>query len=370
MAVLPWLFPQPVALGGFLLVHVIWFATCERAFPPPEPVPPGWTETKVIATIDQTADIRTFRIRRPKGFDFKPGQFLPVRIPVDGKPLIRCYSICSAPASKSILEISVKRQGVVSGEIHRSLRRGTPLLVRRPGGPFVYPEDDTRPIVLLGGGVGVTPLLSMMRHAVTAEPQRRVAFVLSVRSPEEIPFREELLEFPERHRQTTVIIAVTRGTAGRGFHSGRVDGEVIRRVAGDPKKPVYLICGPEPMIEGMKKLLASLGVPEKQVRSEAFEAAVASATAPLGSKTPVKLVLAKTRQTVRIPPGQSILEAAEGAGAEIPFACRAGVCQTCRTKLVSGEVDSEAPALTGRDRDAGYIYPCAAWAKVDCVIEA
>ena len=368
-AAFPWLFPQPAALGLFLFGHLVWFVACERAYPPPPPIPPGWTETKVLAVIDQTEDIRTFRLRRPTGFDYKPGQFLTVQIPVGGKPLIRCYSICTAPSTREFLEISVKRQGVVSGALHRMVGTGSELLVRRPAGPFVYPADDPRPLVLLAGGVGITPLISMLRHAVASEPKRKVTLVLSVREPKDIPFRDELLTVSSRHPQARVVVAVTRGGTGPGFHAGRVDGELIRHLTGEPADAVYCICGPQPMIEGMKSLLASLGVPPGRVRAEAFEAAVASATT-LGAREPVDLVLAKTGRRVKVPPGKTILEAAESAGAEIPFSCRAGVCQTCRTRLVAGEVDSEAPALDQQDRDAGYIYPCAAWAKVSCVIDA
>jgi ferredoxin-NADP reductase len=371
LAVLPWLFPTPGALAALLIAHLLWFAACERLFPPPAPLPPGWTETKVLKVLDQTEEIRTFRFRRPKGFDFKPGQFLTVQIPVDGKPMIRCYSICSAPETRHVLEISVKRQGVVSGALHATLRKGSVVRVRRPAGPFVYPAGDPRPLVLLAGGVGITPLISMLRHAVVAEPARRVTLVLSVRTGNDIPFREELATFSQNHSQARVVLALTRGEErGPEIHRGRVDAELIRRLTGDPASAVYCICGPGPMIDGMKELLASLGVPKEQVRAEAFEAAVASASASAGATVPVDLVLARTGSTIKVPPGRSLLEAAEAAGAEIPFSCRAGVCQSCRTRLISGEVDCEAPALDDTDRDGGYIYPCVAWAKTNCTIEA
>jgi hypothetical protein len=138
----PWIFPTVEGLAGLFIAQLLWFAACERAFPPPGPLPPGWEETKVLETIDQTGDIRTFRLRRPKNFDFKPGQFLPIQVRIDGKPAIRCYSICSAPATESVIEISVKRQGLVSGALHQTLKSGSALIVRKPAGPFVYPEGD------------------------------------------------------------------------------------------------------------------------------------------------------------------------------------------------------------------------------------
>jgi len=370
LVALPWVFPAPAALAAFLAGHLLWFAACERFFPPPDPVPPGYTEAEVLGVADQTGDIRTFRLRRPKGFDFKPGQFLTVQIRVDGNAMIRCYSICSAPEARDVLEISVKRQGVVSTALHKTLMKGSILLVRPPGGPFVYPANDGRPLVLLAGGVGITPLISMLRHAVVADPGRDVALVLSVKALEDVPFRAELAEIAAKHPRARVVFAVTRGAAGPGMHAGRVDAGLIAQITQGPTKAVYCICGPLPMIDGMKRLLASLGVPEEQVRAEAFQAAVDAATGGAGATEPVNLRLEKTGRTVRVPPGRSILEAAESAGAEIPFSCRSGVCRSCRTRLLSGDVDCEAPALDRQDRDGGYIYPCVAWAKKDCKIEA
>jgi len=370
LVALPWVFPAPAALAAFLAGHLLWFAVCERAFPPPDPVPPGYTEVKVLGVADQTDDIRTFRLERPRGFDFKPGQFLTVQVRLGGKPMVRCYSICSPPESKNFLEISVKRQGAVSGALHATLRRGSTLLVRRPAGPFVYPEGDGRPLVLLAGGVGITPLISMLRHAVVADPGRDVTLVLSVKTPEDVPFRAELAEIAARHPHARVVFAVTRGAAGPGMHAGRVDVDLLLRITGGPGRAVYCICGPLPMIDGMKRLLASLGVPDEQVHAEAFQSAVDSAASAGGAKVPVNLRLERTGRTVRVPPGRSILEAAEAAGAEIPTSCRAGVCQSCRTRLLAGEAECEAPALDAQDRDNGYIYPCVAWAKNDCTIDA
>ncbi len=371
LGALPWLFPTPDGLAGLFIAQGLWFLACERAFPPPPPVPAGWEETKVLEIVDQTEDIRTFRMRRPKNFDYKPGQFLTIQIRIEGKPAIRCYSICSAPATQNVIDISVKRQGLVSGALHQTIKSGSALIVRKPAGPFVYPEGTDLPIVLLGGGVGITPLLSMLRHAVVAEPKRRVTLVFSVKTERDIPFREELLSFEPNHPQTKVVFAVTRGGEMPGIHKGRVDADLLRRLTdGDPTRAVYCICGPTPMIDGMKELLAGLGVPREQVLAEEFQAAVAAASAPAGAMVPVTLVLKKTGGSVRIPPGRTLLEAAEAGGAEIPFACRSGVCKSCRTKLVSGEVDCDAPALDDKDRAEGFTYPCVAWARTNCEMDA
>ena len=171
-----------------LSVHVVWYVAIGFAIPAPVrstartavkpaervsgqggsvqtpqvavPKPPKEVKTPVLAVADETPDIKTFRMARPEGWDFTAGQFLTVCIQADGKSVKRAYSISSAPHASGYFEISVKRQGLVSGMLHATVRPGTVLTIRRPAGQFVYPIGDERPIVLLAGGVGITPLMS------------------------------------------------------------------------------------------------------------------------------------------------------------------------------------------------------------------
>jgi ferredoxin-NADP reductase len=154
--------------------------------------PAEWVKTPVVAVFDETPDVRTFRMARPEGFEFKAGQFLTIRVRADGKEHVRCYSISSPPDARGHLEITVKRIGLVSGALHATVRPGSMLSVRPPGGAFVYPTGEDRPLVLIAGGVGITPLMSMLRHAIDAEPWRPVTLFYSVRTVEDIAFRDEL----------------------------------------------------------------------------------------------------------------------------------------------------------------------------------
>lgn len=400
-----WVFPSfrdlAIAAGG----HLVWFIvsgfasgtkaprattpTMRTGAPPPAasaPAPrsaPAFSSAAVLAVFDETPEIRTFRLARPDGFEFRPGQFLTVRVQIDGKAVTRCYSISSAPSARGYLEISVRRQGAVSQMLHATLRPGSTLTVRGPGGAFVYPEADERPLVLVAGGVGCTPMISMLRHAIACDPSRPVVYLFSGKTEADIAFRHELALIARRHPQVRIVVALTRATGSPQFYAGRIDEKLLRQVVPDPVQSLFYVCGPAGMIDGTKAILRSIGVPAAQVRHEAFEAAVASARAdapapaapPRGAPTAAagpggaRIRLAASGRVITLGPGQTLLEAAEAASIEIPSSCRAGVCGTCRTRLVSGEVDCEADAMSAEDREQGYVYACVAWAKGDCVLD-
>jgi ferredoxin len=172
-----------------------------------------------------------------------------------------------------------------------------------------------------------------------------------------------------------------------GHFTGHINGALIRKFVPEIASPIFMICGPGRMMDAMKALLGSLGVPPPQVRFEAFEAAIAMAKDEPGAApktTPVlrhpaagasstagpSLTLRQTGVTVPVPRDQSLLEAAEVAGAPIPSSCRAGVCMTCRTRLLEGDVSCDSDSLDEEDRASGYILPCVSWAKGDCVLDA
>lgn len=372
-AATPWFFPAPGVILAVLAADVLWYFTIGRLLSvgAPKPVARRATPTttlRVLGVRRETDEIRTFRLERPTGFDFAPGQYLTVVVPVEGRLVSRCYSICSSPDELRHLEISVRKQGLVSAALHASIRSGGAIAARKPAGKFVYPTDSRRPIVLLGGGVGVTPLLAMLRHAAASDPGREVTLLLSVRMGTQIPFKAELEELGTKPG-LRVVVTATRGEAVPPVRSGRLDLDFVRREVRDPTACVFCMCGPGEMIDGFKTGLPAMGVPAAQVRAEAFEAAKhGPGTHAAGG--PFTLELTASGKSVTVPPGATLLEAAEAAGVDIPSSCRAGVCQTCRTKVVSGDVDCPADCRDDADRREGWIYPCVAWPKSNCVLDA
>jgi ferredoxin-NADP reductase len=338
--------------------------------------------TPVLAVIEEATGIITFRLARPGGFDFTAGQFVPVRVSIDGKPHVRCYSISSSPDVRAYLEISVRRQGLVSTTLHATLRSGSHLAIGRPAGRFVYPHGDDRPLALLAGGIGITPLLSMLRHAISSDPTRPISLLYSARSLEAVAFMSELKVIAERHPQVRVGLTLTDGTAQAPWRSGRIDAAMLRQYVKHPSHTVFCVCGPAAMMAAMDEMLRAEGVPAAQIRSEQFETAVAAALvnaqsgahasdAPRvsGGTNGCSVTFSITGRSTTALSSQTLLEAAEAIGIDIPSSCRSGVCQACRTRLTEGDADCQSSVLDPADRDAGFVLPCVTWAKTDCVLE-
>jgi ferredoxin-NADP reductase len=226
--------------------------------------------------------------------------------------------------------------------------------------------------------------MSMLRHAISREPSRSVTLIYSVRTEADIAFRDELRGIARRNPRVRVVVAVTRGGENPEYFPGRIDENLLRSVAAAPLESLYFVCGPKPMIDSMKQMLSRAGIAEARVHAEAFEAAVAwaSKTAASSGSAARRLVsggpargesfrmrLARSARAIDVAPGQTLLEAAEQAGANIEFSCRSGVCGTCRTRLVRGDVEDEG-ALDRSERDEGWILPCVATARGDCELDA
>ena len=394
-AATPWLWTASVALIGAATAHIVWFVICEllapRAVPPARrpntaeparrsaPAASGFVSTSVLAVLEEANDIKTFRLARPSGFSFTAGQFLAVRVSVDGKPHVRCYSISSSPEAQGCLEISVRRQGLVSSTLHATLRSGSVVAIGQPAGQFVYPSGDDRPLALLAGGIGITPLLSMLRHAVLADPTRPISLLYSARTLGDAAFVRELSLIAERHPQVRIGLTFSGGTAPSPWRAGHIDAAMLRQYVPHPAHTIFCVCGPTAMMAAMDQLLRAEGVAVDQIRSERFETAAAAtlvntavpaAPASDSARDEYQVTFASSGRTGRAASSQTLLDIAELEGVAIASSCRSGVCLTCRTRLREGDADCRSSMLDADDRAAGFVLPCVTWATTDCVLEA
>jgi ferredoxin-NADP reductase len=415
LAATPWLWATPLALVAAAVAHVAWFVACEWLAPPAArptapsaarahraaagpatshastgSVPtargatapaPGFAATPVITILEETDEIKTFRLARPDGLTFTAGQFVAVRVSVGGKPHVRCYSISSSPDARGYLEISVRRQGLVSTTLHTTLRSGSVLAISQPAGQFVYPAGDDRPLALLAGGIGITPLLAMLRHAVLTDPTRPISLLYSARRLQDAAFVRELSLIAERYPHVRIGLTFSGGNAPPPWRAGHIDAAMLRQYVSHPAHTIFCICGPTSMMAAMDQLLRNEDVPSDQIRSERFETAVAATLVNTATPTALapgrasgrdeyQVTFASSGRAGRAGAAQTLLEIAEREGVAIASSCRSGVCLTCRTRLADGDADCRSSMLDPDDRAAGFILPCVAWATTDCVLEA
>ena len=362
---------------------------------------------RVAAIFPEAPDVRTSRLADPEGgdipFAFMPGQFLTLSAEVEGERARRSYTIASSPTRRSHVEITVKReeQGLISRHLHDRVAVGDPLEVSAPSGVFTFTGAEADSIVLIAGGVGITPMMSITRYLTDSSFPGDIYLLVGARTTRDFIFREELEYLQKRHAKLHLAAAMERaaGTSWMG-HQGRISKEFIARAVPEIARRRVHLCGPPPMMEAAKAALAELGVPKDQVKAEAFGPALgvapgpraplpppAQAPVPAGASPPAaaptaavpavpriataEVRFAKSGKTGALTPDQSVLEAAEAIGVPIDYSCRVGICGTCRVPLLKGEVTMEVEeGLPPEEKARGIVLACQAKSIGDLVVDA
>ncbi len=321
----------------------------------------SWRPMTVTAIVDESAAIRSFHLQPGDGAGLLPhnaGQHIPIRLKLPGeeKSIIRTYTLSVAP-SDGVYRISVKRDGRVSQLLHDTVVVGDVIEARAPAGDFKIDARSIRPAVLLAGGVGITPMLAMLRHIVyeglRKQRVRPVTLFYAARSKADRPFDKEIAELVGATKGVVRLVRVLGDTTdaeeGRDFDAaGRIDMAMLTRFLPFNDYDFYL-CGPPQFTQGLYDGLRALNIADDRIQAEAFgpsslirtgqpaPAALSSAAKP--SEKPVPVVFTNSLKEARWTPGSgTLLELAEARGLEPEFSCREGNCGTCRTKLVKGAV--------------------------------
>jgi ferredoxin-NADP reductase/DMSO/TMAO reductase YedYZ heme-binding membrane subunit len=350
-----------------------------------------WSGELTIARIfDETHDVKTFRLVSPDGgplpFTHVAGQYLNLALTFGGKRVNRSYTIASPPTRSAYCEISVKRtpDGYGSRHLHETWREGARVRVSAPAGKFVFAGSEAGRVVLIAGGIGITPMMAVVRSLTDLGWQGEIDLLFSVKVVRDFVFREELAYLQSRFPNLRVRVLVSRDpeTPWDGPR-GQITRDVIAGFVPDLNRGPVLLCGPDSMMTAMRAILVGMGVPDAEVLQEAFvspsavEPAPAATAAPLGSEEPLvdgasaSILFTRARRTAELPPDQTVLEAAEGAGVDIPFECRSGICGQCKTHLVTGRVVMDVQdALSAADVAKGFILACQARAVRNVEVEA
>ena len=388
--------PLTFAVGLGLLLGYRFLASFRRPAPAlaaaaPAPKAKLWSgPLRVVSITPETPDVRTIRLASPDGdrlpFTHNPGQYLVLSPVIDGKKVNRTYTIASSPTQPAWCEITVKREemGQVSGHLHHQLREGDLLQVSAPAGRFTFDGSSAESVVLIAGGVGITPLMSILRYLTDQRWRGEIHFVYSAKTPADIIFRQELEDLQKRFPNLRLHVTLTRAEGEKwSGRTGRITRELLLHAIPDlARHPVY-ICGPDSMMEPTKALLRSIGVPAQAIKSEAFVAAKRAETTPTAGTpaasaprapadpTAPQLTFAKSLLSAPLDPEKPLLEIAEACGVNIDFECSSGICGRCKTKLLAGSVTMETEdALDDEDKANNVILLCQAKAGDNVTIEA
>jgi ferredoxin-NADP reductase len=340
-------------------------------------VPPGKVTTAItlratnspfilqlVQLTKQSPDSTTLRfaVSGERKLDARPGQFLTFSFLFDGKKETRCYSICSSPARSGYVEITPKRvsNGCVSVFLNDRASIGMTVEATGPFGRFYLTQDDKK-VVLLAAGSGITPMMAMLRYLDDLCLETQATLLYCVRTRDDIMFRQEFDDLRVRLKNFRYDLLLSKPDTDWPGARGHVSCEFISKNVPNMEGRVFLLCGPPPFMEAVKRILTNLGVDRERIRHETFGGAGAERklASPHTAGTGLIVEFASTGKTAAVVEGQSLLEAAAEAGVDIPSACRQGQCGTCKTRLLAGDVHMESEeGLDPESKASGFVLTC------------
>ncbi len=336
---------------------------------------------KVAEIVPETDEASSIRFEVPydlqEAFRFKAGQHLTLRAEINGEEVRRNYSLCTAPFENDLM-VTVKRiaGGVFSNWVGDRLKAGDMIDVMTPHGSFTCRFDPgaERHYVAFAGGSGITPIMSLIRTALAEEPRSRFTLFYGNRDSSSVIFLEGLAALKDRYMGRLELFHFLDQEEGDiDLFNGMLDAarctQAIEHLVNDAKAvSAWFICGPGPMMDAAEAALLDKGVASDRIHIERFtagrpSAALAAQIAELQDQaagvTISVTIDGRTRRVEFDHNAGNILDSARNAGLPAPFACKAGVCATCRAKVTAGKVEMAARyGLTDEEVAAGYVLTC------------
>lgn len=322
--------------------------------------------------VPETADAATFTFRAPSGawFDYQPGQFVTLDLPLPGGNVQRTYTISSSPSRPLSISVTVKAQrtSLATRWMLDHLRPGMRIKAYGPSGIFSSHRHPAKKHLFISAGSGVTPMMSMTTWAWDSGEMPDIVFVHAARAPSEIIFRRRLEQFADRVPGLQLRFTVEENdpfTAWTGY-LGRLNQIMLGLMAPDYLEREVFCCGPEPFMQSVRDMLVSLGYDMDHYHQESFGAPIKTeADAPViddiapeeGAKA--QIVFADSGVTAPCAETDTVLAVAKRSGLNIPSGCTFGLCGTCKIRKVSGEVHMvHNGGISDEDIAEGYILAC------------
>ena len=341
-----------------------------------------------VARNTRDAVVVTFEVPHAltNEFSFRPGQYLTLKCDVDGQELRRSYSICSAPHD-GVMRVAIKRldDGAFSTWANTELQAGQSIEVMPPAGNFTidFSPEHSRHYVAFAVGSGITPIFSLVKSALSIEPDSRFTLFYGNRASSSVLFREEIEDLKNTYMERfSVVFIMSRESQDIELFNGRLDGQKVNQLLSvwlDPQDIDYaFVCGPQTMIEDVVQGLQDKGIAKDRIKFELFGAPKGpralrtghdAKTAPGKGQCELTVIQDGHSRTLVINKNQdNLLDAALAQGVELPYSCKGGVCSTCRCKVVEGEVDMDVNfALEDYEVARGFVLTCQSYPVTDSV---
>lgn len=336
-------------------------------------------DLKVKEVIKETADAVTIVLKNPlfSRIKYKSGQFLTLLLTINGEKIRRSYSLSSSPITDEYMAFTVKKveKGLASNFICNHIKAGDKIDFMEPAGHFIVEpqKNNKRHYVLIGGGSGITPLMSMLKSVLATEPQSMVSLIYTNRNEQSIIFKAQLDELQAKYSENLRVVHVLSqpNQSWNGF-KGRLDKVLTVNIIDklpkfDKAETAYYLCGPEGMTSAAQEGLALLQVPKSQIYKESFVSAAATpevqaaktSTATTLNAQEVTIILDGQTYKVNVSAKTSILEAALDAGIDMPYSCQSGLCTACRGKCTQGTIKmDDCDGLSEKELQQGYVLTC------------
>ena len=330
---------------------------------------------RVSEIVEETISSKTFRFVSPGQWlpPFQAGQYINLFVEIKGVRTSRPYSISSPPTQIAYYDLTVRRveDGFVSDYLLDQVKPGDEFRSTSPAGHFHYnPLYMGRDLVFLGGGSGVTPIMSMIREITDRGLDRNLHLIYGSRLEKDIIFRDELDDRARKHPNLKVSYVLSEPDPGYDGLTGFINADLLGSLLGDTNDKIFFVCGPPVMYKFCLAELAKLGIPRRRIRTELFglpkDITSEPGWPPEIDRSRNFSVQIRGGSQFTAMAGESLLISLEKAGYQVPSCCRSGECSLCRIKLVSGRVFQPASAKVRKsDLQFGYVHACSSYPLED-----
>lgn len=332
------------------------------------------TLTRIIHRTEQIATFE-FAAEDRRALPHEPGQYVTISVEIDGERVSRCYTVSSPSTRPYSVQLTIKREpdGVVSPWLHDHLRVGDRVEVSGPAGEFSTAFHPVPKLLLLAGGVGITPMVSILESIHDLADAVDVVLVHNSSTPEQVVFVEELARLDRENPRIRVVQGVSRDPEG-GWSGpvGRLSAAILAEHVPDLLDREVFVCGPDSYMVHAEALLLELGAGLDRIHQESFVLAGAEEPVidPAAASTHT-VTFARSGKTVTIADGLTVFDAAKEVGVRIVTSCQSGICGTCKTVKLSGEVDIvHNGGIRPKEIAAGKILACCSRPRGPVVIDA